>query len=173
MIARPREWSDVMGVTAVCAQGHRLRPVESLGLLRNRRIEPMYKQTHKRISWHKLICVVSALLVMAAPMLGALCAPADCSSQNSKAAAPCSGMDMPKCATSVNAQSRLACCQSTQSLAATISQNMDTQKVKAELSPVFSGIKLAGLVATQRMAPRPVDGPPPHDVQSLICILLI
>ena len=162
-----------MSVTAMCAQAHSLRPVESLGLLRSRRIEPMYKQTHRRFSWRKLSCVMGALLVMATPVLGSLCAPSDCSSGNSKAAGPCSGMDMPKPAASVNAQGRLACCQLTQNLPATLNKSTDTQKERVDLASGVSGTVLTEMVATRRLAPRPVDGPPPHDVQSLFCTLLI
>ena len=133
----------------------------------------MDEPTYKRISWRKMICAVGALLVMAAPMLGSFCAPSNCSSQNSKAAAPCNGMEIRKDATSVNAQSPIACCQLTQSPPAMVGQNTGTQKVKAELSSVVSGTMPAGLVVTQRIAPRLVDGPPPHDVQSLLCILQI
>ena len=162
-----------MSVTASCDQGHSLCRVGRLGLLANRRMKPMYEQTHQRIAWRKLICVVAALLVVAVPMLGSLCAPSDCSSQNAKTAGPCSGMDMPKDATPAIAQSPVACCQLTQIPPAAVRQRTDTQECKAELSSGVSGTMFAGLVATQRMAPRPADSPPPHDVQSLFCTLLI
>ena len=134
----------------------------------------MYEQTHRRVFWRKLACVIGALLVMATPVLGSLCAPSDCSSQNSKTAGACSGMDMPKPAASVNAQSRLTCCQLTQSVPATLNKSAETKKERAELAPVVSASILTDVVTTERPAPRPVHSPPLHpDVQSLFCTLLI
>jgi hypothetical protein len=130
-------------------------------------------QAKMRISWRKLICVVGALLVMGAPISTALCAVGDCSGQSSKIHAGCSGMAMPRSATSVNAQSLLGCCQLKQGLPAAFRQSTDTENVKAEFSSVPVDTALPCVVATHGMMARPVDSPPPRDVQSLFCTLLI
>ena len=162
-----------MGVTGVCAKEHIFRSPGSLRLPVNRRTKPMEEHTHKRGPWRKLICVMGALFVMAAPMSGSVCTGRDCAPQNSEAAALCSGMEMHKDAASAIAQSPVACCQLTPIPPATLRSHTDTQDCKAELSQSVTGTAFDGVVATQRMAPRPVDSPPPHDVQSLFCTLLI
>jgi hypothetical protein len=136
-------------------------------------MNPMEGQAHIRISWRKLICVVGALLVMGAPIFASLCAVSDCSGQSSKTHAGCSGMAMPRSATSVNAQSRLDCCQLNQGLPATFRQSTDTEKIRAEFSFVPLETALPSVVSTHRLIARPVDSPPSHDVQSLFCTLLI
>lgn len=130
-------------------------------------------QLHKRVSWRKLICVLSAILVVAAPMSGSVCAGRNCAPQNSEAAAPCSGMDMPKHSTPAIHQSPIACCQLTPIPPVAFWQSTDTQESKAELSSGISENMFVGLLATQSMAPRSVNSPPRHDVQSLFSTLLI
>jgi hypothetical protein len=136
-------------------------------------MKDMNWRKHKALSGRKLICVLGALLVTGAPISASLCAAGDCSVQSPKADARCSGMAMPQSATSINAQSRLDCCQLNQGSPATLRQSTDTEKAKAEFARVPLGTGLASLVATRRTIARPVDSSPPHDVQSLFCTLLI
>ena len=163
----------VMGVTGVCAKEHIFWSPGTLQLTVNRRIDPMDEQTHKGISWRKLMSVLGALLVTAAPMSGFVCAARDCLPQNTNAVAACTSMDMPKDARPVIAQSPVACCQFTPSPPAAIRQSTDAQACKVDLSSRVSGTLFPGLVTTQRMAPSQAASPPPHDVQSLFCTLLI
>jgi hypothetical protein len=72
-------------------------------------MKAMDGQAYFRISWRKLICIVGALLVMGAPISASLCAVGDCSGQSPKTHSGCSGMAMPRSATSVNAQSLGRC----------------------------------------------------------------
>jgi hypothetical protein len=138
-----------------------------------RYLNAMEGQAHIRISWRKLICIVGALLVMGAPVSASLCAVGDCSGQSSKADARCSGMAMPRSASSMKAESRVDCCQLNQGLPATFRQSTDTEKAKAEFSPVPLGMGLPSAVATRNRIARPVDSSPRHDVQSLFCTLLL
>lgn len=110
---------------------------------------------------------------MAAPMSASFCASSDCSPGAAKSMGPCTGMDMPKPAASLKAPSQLACCQMTPSLPATVGQNSGAQSVKAELSTNVSTVPLVDVVATRVLVPRSIQGPPTHDLQSLLCILLI
>jgi hypothetical protein len=82
-------------------------------------------------------------------------------------------MAMPQSANSIDAQSRLDCCQMKQELPATLRESADTEKAKSEFSFVPRGTALPSLVATREIIVRPVDSSPPHDVQSLFCTLLI
>jgi hypothetical protein len=132
----------------------------------------MAEQMHIRASFRKLVCVVGALLVMAAPMFATVCAPSDCASRNSKVAPPCSGMEMPKLA--VWASASKSCCQMTEIPPATLGQTGETQKVKAAVSIfVVPGNVSADILPTFRSTSSQIDSSPPHDVQSLLCTLLI
>lgn len=134
----------------------------------------MADETHNLVSWRRLGCIVGAVLLMAAPILGSVCAPSDCAARNSKAAQPCAGMDMPAHAVTVWASSSASCCQMTQIPPATLGQTGDTQKAKAAVSAfIVPGSLSAETVPTFPMTSRHVDSPPPHDVQSLFCTLLI
>lgn len=130
-------------------------------------------QAYFRISWRKLISVVGALLVMGAPISASFCAKGSCLGQSSNADARCSGMAMPQSANSIDAQSRLDCCQMKQEFPATLRQNIDTVKAKGEFSSVLLGTALPSVLATRKIITRPLNSSPPHDVQSLSCTLLI
>jgi hypothetical protein len=138
-----------------------------------RAMKAMDSQAYFRISWRKLTCVAGALLLMGTQVSASLCAADDCSGHSSKVDAECTGMAMPRIATSVNAQSVLGCCQLNQGLPATFRQSTDTEKAKAEFSSVPLEMARPTVVAARRIIARPVDSSPPQDVQSLFCTLLI
>ncbi len=73
----------------------------------------------------------------------------------------------------MKAESRVDCCQISQGLPATFRQSTDTEKARAEFSPVPLPTGLPTLIATRRTIALPVDSSPPQDVQSLFCTLLI
>jgi hypothetical protein len=128
-------------------------------------------QAYFRISWRKLICVVGGVLLMWTQVSASLCAAGVCEGPSSKADARCSGMAMPRSATSINTQPRVDCCQLTQGLPAR--QSTDTEKARAEFLAVPQGTGLPSVVVTGRTSTRPVRGSPPHDVRSLFCTLLL
>jgi hypothetical protein len=136
-------------------------------------MKEMDGQTYFRISWRRLICVVGALLLMGTQVSASLCAADICSGQSSKADARCSGMAMPRSASSINAQSRAYCCRLNQSLPGTFRLGTDMEKARAEFSAIPQGTGLASVVAIHRTITRPLDSSPPDDVQTLFCTLLI
>ena len=140
--------------------------------IRNWRKKRMAEEMPERASFRKLVCVVGALLVMAAPMFGTVCAPSVCASRNFKMAPPCSGMEMPKRA--VWASASQSCCRMTQTPPATLGQTGETQKNKAAVSTLFIPGKMStDILPTFRTTSSQIDSSPPHDVQSLLCTLLI
>jgi hypothetical protein len=136
-------------------------------------MKAMDGQAYFRISWRKLLCVVGALLLMGTQVSASLCAADVCSGQSSKADARCSGMAMPRSASSINAQSRADCCQLNQSLPGTFRLGTDTEQARAEFSAIPQGTGLPSVVAIRRTITRPLDSSPPDDVQTLFCTLLI
>ena len=143
------------------------------GAERNIGTSQIMKAMDGRAHFRKLICVVGALLVMGAPILGSLCAAGDCSGRSLKADARCTAMAMPQSATSINAESRLDCCQMNPGLPAAFRESTDTGKAKAEFSSAPLGTALQSAVARRSVIAGPVDSSPPDDVQSLFCTLLI
>ena len=138
----------------------------------NWRKKRMAEEMPKRASFRKLVGVAVALLVMAGPMFGTVCAPSVCAARNSKMAPPCSGMEMPKL--SVWASASESCCRMTQIPPATLGQTGETQKVKAAVSIfVVPGNVSADILPTVRTTSSQIATSPPHDVQSLLCTLLI
>jgi hypothetical protein len=136
-------------------------------------MKAMDGQVYFRISWRKLISVIGALLLMVTQVSASLCVADVCSGQSSKADARCSGMAMPRSASSINAQSRADCCQLNPSLPPTFRLGTDTEKARAEFSAVPRGPGLPSVVAIRRTITRPLDSLPPDDVQSLFCTLLL
>lgn len=130
-------------------------------------------QTYFRISWRKLICVLGALLVIGAPVLASFCGKDDCSGHHSKADARCRQIAKPRCANSINGQSPLDCCQVNEVPPVALRQTVDAENPKGEFSSVRFGTAPPNVLATDRIISRAVGGIPPHNVQSLLCTLLI
>lgn len=129
---------------------------------------------HIEISWRKLICLAGALLVMGAPILASFCATGDCAVQSSKAEANCSSeMSMVQSATSINAQSRIECCQITQGPPATLRQSIETEKAKVEFLSTPLGTGLPSVISKSGIIAGPADNAQPADVQSSICTFRI
>lgn len=86
-------------------------------------------------------------------------------------APPCSGMQMAKLAVWASSES---CCRMTQTPPATLGQTGETQKIKAAVSIFFIPGKMStAILPTFRRTSSQIDSSPPHDVQSLLCTLLI
>jgi len=160
------------GHMGLCRRAQR-EPVVGFTLPRKLFVQAMNGITQTRISWHRLVTIVLALMVMTAPVSASLCATGDCSAQSSKVEARCSGMAMPRNASAIKAESRVDCCQISLGLSATFRQSTDTEKARAKFSPVPLPTGLPTVIATRRTIARPVDSSPPQDVQSLFCTLLI
>ena len=135
--------------------------------------EAMNGKAQTRISWHRLVTVVLALVVMAAPISASLCAADDCFALTPKNESGCSGMTMPRNASAIMAGSRGDCCQVSQGFPAAVRPSTDTEKAKAEFAPVPLPTGLSKVVAARETVARPIESSPPQDVQSLFCTLLI
>ena len=131
----------------------------------------MDDQAHIRISWRKLVCVVSVLLLMGIQVSTSYCAAEVFSGHSSTAGTRCSGMPMSASATSECTESRAYCCQLTRDTPVTFRQSTDTTKAAFLFVSLRTG--LSGAVATRTTTPRPVDSSPPRNVQSLFCTLLL
>lgn len=131
----------------------------------------MDDQAQFRFSWRKLVCVVSALLLVGIQVSTSYCAAEVFFGHSSTADTRCTGMPMSGSASSVNPESRVDCCQLNQDIPATFRQSTDT--AKAEFLSVSLGTDLSGAVGTRKTAARPVDSSTPRNVQSLFCTLLL
>src|SRR5437773_12153963 len=93
----------------LCRRAQR-EPVVGVTLARKLFVQAMNGITQTRISWHRLVTIVLALMVMTAPVSASLCATGDGSAQSSKLEARCSGMAVPLDARVIRAESRVDCC---------------------------------------------------------------
>ena len=136
-------------------------------------IQEMNGIAQTRISWHRLVTVVLALVVMGAPVSASFCAQSDCFAPSSMSETTCSKMTMPQNTSAILAGSHTDCCQVTPVLPATMRQSTVAEKAKAAFSPVPLPSDLSSVVAARRTLLHPLESSPPQDVQSLFCTLLI
>src|SRR6516165_10421169 len=131
-------------------------------------------ETHNRVTWRNLVCIVVATLVMTGQLFASPCSTSGCSSRNSKTETRRSGMDMASDRAAVHANRSLSCCRMTRIPPGTIERNGHANKVSPTVSilPVPHSVP-GGAVTLVRIPTRQVHGPPPHDVQSLFCTLLV
>lgn len=135
------------------------------------------KQQNSRISsfrlFPKLICGLALFAAIFSLVAPALCAPRDCmppvSSQHS---GECQGMPMEKGTGHSATPSPTHCCNAAENpLSATqlpSLQSMDLQGVLVDSQFVVPGASIQNIFVSQVIA-----NSPPHDLQSLFCILLI
>jgi hypothetical protein len=165
-----------VGVTAItsdCAGEHSLGRWGRFILATKLLVQAMNGKAQTRISWHRLVTVVLALVVTAAPISASLCATGDCFASSPKTEAGCSSMTMPRNASAIVAGSRGDCCQVRQGLPATVRPSTESEKAKAEFLAVPLPTGLPNAVAARGTVARPIESSPPQDVQSLFCTLLI
>ena len=133
----------------------------------------MGPKTNSRFLWHKFICLVAALFVVATSSLASSCPPNDCLPKTSNPATACAEMGMPTCAISLSAPFKSGCSQTVQNLAVLTAQNVNAETVTAQQVAIVPALLVAGYPIAQRIRRRPKNERSPHHAQSLLCILLI
>jgi hypothetical protein len=129
---------------------------------------------HKGNLWQKLFCLVGALLVSTAPIMGSACPRGQCPSHPSKAVGHCHEMaSNNNDARSFQADSPLACCQLTQNLAATTTLTTENVEMQKIVSNIVADVVSVNSAAIDRLSGGIEVTFSPPDVQSLLCILLV
>ncbi len=162
-----------MGVTGHCAKGYSFCSRVSLPLAMMPRTEPMAEQKRKRISSRRLVCAITVLAIVAAPLYGFCCTGGAWLARGSQATTECSGMGMSHEITSVETHSPLGCCQITHGLPVTVGMRTTVETTRTQILPVVVATEHPGLFRTERAVPRPVESSPPQNMQSLLCTLLL